>query len=181
VTPVARNYSEAFLETAGSDEAVEKFLEAVQAVARAVSEDRALRAFLAAPNIPLPTKSRALDEVARRAGVGDAGRKFLDVILRNRRIPRLGEILSGLSESLDARRGVVAAEVTVAAAIGDEERRGIEQALTRRTGRRVRMRVAVDPAVLAGFVARIGSEVFDASAAHAIERFRTGAKEKAGT
>ena len=94
---------------------------------------------------------------------------------------RIGEILAGLSESLDARRGVVAAQVTVAAAIGDEERRAIEQALARRIGRRVRMQVAVDPAVLAGFVARVGSEVFDASAAQAIERFRTEAKEKAGT
>ena len=36
-------------------------------------------------------------------------------------------------------------------------------------------------ALLAGFVARVGSEVFDASAAQAIERFRTEAKEKAGT
>jgi F0F1-type ATP synthase delta subunit len=34
------------------------------------------------------------------------------------------------------------------------------------------MTVKVDPQILAGFVARVGSEVFDASAVRAIERFR---------
>jgi F0F1-type ATP synthase delta subunit len=33
------------------------------------------------------------------------------------------------------------------------------------------MKVDVDPKILAGFVARVGSELFDASATGAIERF----------
>jgi len=38
--------------------------------------------------------------------------------------------------------------------------------------------VNVDQTILAGFVARIGSEVFDASALRAIDRFREGGRVK---
>ncbi|MGH9368807.1 MAG: ATP synthase F1 subunit delta [Thermoanaerobaculia bacterium] len=180
MTPIARRYAHAFLEAAAGDDAVERFLEEVRAVERAVAENRALRAFLDAPTIPAAAKSSALAELGRRAGLDEFGRRFLDLVLRNRRIRQLPEILAGLSEAFDAKRGVVAARVTVAAPIGDAERARIEAALGRRTGRKVRMQVAVDPGVLAGFVARVGSEVFDASAVQAIERFRMAAKEKAG-
>jgi F0F1-type ATP synthase delta subunit len=37
------------------------------------------------------------------------------------------------------------------------------------------MKVDVDRNILAGFVARVGSEIFDASAARAIERFEQDA------
>jgi F0F1-type ATP synthase delta subunit len=64
--------------------------------------------------------------------------------------------------------------------MGDAEKQRVEASLSKRAGRRVRMRVDVDPKVLAGFVARVGSEVFDASVENAIERFRAGSKEKSG-
>jgi F0F1-type ATP synthase delta subunit len=38
------------------------------------------------------------------------------------------------------------------------------------------MRVQVDPRILAGFVAKVGSEVFDASALRAVERFVVAAE-----
>jgi F-type H+-transporting ATPase subunit delta len=180
VTPLARSYSQAFLEAAPSGYAVGRFLEAARSVERAISENAPLRAFLSAPNVALPVKQRALEEVARRAGADDYGRRLLAVVLGNRRIARLPEILTGLAEAEDERQGVVAARVTVAAPIGDAEKARIEASLSKRAGRRVRMRVEVDPKVLAGFVARVGSEVLDASADNAIERFRAGSNEKSG-
>jgi F-type H+-transporting ATPase subunit delta len=179
VTKVARSYAQAFLEAAPAGYAVERFLEGARAVVRAVAEAPSLRAFLSAPNIPADTKAKTLEEIARRAGLDDFGRRFLGVVLGNRRILHLQEILTGLSEAYDLRAGVVGARVTVAAPIVEAERARIEAALGRRTGRKVRMQVEVDPKLLAGFVARVGSEVFDASIAQAIESFRRAAKEKA--
>lgn len=180
MTPLARSYSRAFLETAPKDYPVERFLGAARSVEQAIAGNAALRAFLSAPNVPPPVKQGALDEVARRAGVDDYGRRLLSVVLANRRIARLPEILNGLAKAEDDRQGVVAARVTVAAPMGDAEKQRVEASLSKRAGRRVRMRVEVDPKVLAGFVARVGSEVFDASVENAIERFRAGSKEKSG-
>jgi F-type H+-transporting ATPase subunit delta len=80
----------------------------------------------------------------------------------------------------DRESGVVAAQVTVATPIGEEERRQIADALGRRLKKRVRIELGVDEKILAGFVAKVGSEVFDASVRHAVERFQQESKERAG-
>ena len=167
----ARPYAKAFLETMPAGYDVEGFLESASAISRALAADHRVKNFLAAPAIPIDAKRRVLDDLARRAGVDDFGRRFLALVLENRRILAIGELLSALRMARDRALGIVEAHVTVAAPVGEPERRRIEEALARQTGHGVRMRVNVDPRILAGFVAKVGSEVFDASAARAVERF----------
>ena len=151
----ARPYAQAFLETVPAGYDVEGFLAAAGAIERALGEDSRLKTFLTAPSIPI-----------------DAKRRFLALVLDRRRIAALDEILSAVRAARDRASGVVEARVTVAAPLDDAGKARIEQALARQLDRRVRMNVEVDPKILAGFVARIGSEIFDASAARAIERFQ---------
>ena len=118
--------------------------------------------------------------LCKKAGLEGYGERFLGVTLENGRLLHLPEILRALREEIDRRGGVVAARVTVAAPIGEEERKRIEQSLSRQAGRSVRMSVDVDPSILGGFVAKIGSQIFDASVTQAIEHFRRDAREKVG-
>lgn len=167
----ARPYARAFLDSTPAGFDVESFLERAAALARATAADRRLRNFFAAPSVPIGTKRRALEDLVRSVGIDDFGRRFLEMVLENRRWLALDEILSAVREARDRQLGVVEASVTVAAPVGDEERKRIENTLARQLGRRVRMNIRVDSAILAGFVARVGSEVFDASAVRAIELF----------
>jgi F-type H+-transporting ATPase subunit delta len=167
----ARPYAKAFLETMPPGYDVDAFLENASAIARAIAGDPRVKAFLAAPSIPIDAKRGVLEDLARRAGVDDFGRRFLALVLEKRRILTLGEILSAVRSARDRVLGIVEAVVTLAAPVGEPERRRIEEALARLVGRGVRMRVEVDPTILAGFVAKVGSEVFDASALRAVERF----------
>jgi F-type H+-transporting ATPase subunit delta len=180
VTPLARSYAQALLQSAPDGWRVGPFLEGAQVVLRAIDSDRRLKAFFSTPGVAAGAKERALELLARRAGLDDFGIRFLVVVLGKRRISHLREIVAGVSETFDEQEGVVAARVAVASPIDDEERGRLEAALSRRVGRTVRMQVDVDPKVLAGFVARVGSNMFDASAVQEIERFRSRAREKAG-
>lgn len=173
----ARPYAKAFLETMPSGYDVDAFLENASAIARAIAGDPRVKAFLAAPAIPIDAKRGVLEDLARRAGVDDFGRRFLALVLEKRRILTLGEILSALRSARDRVLGIVEAVVTVAAPVGEPERRRIEEALARQVGRGVRMRLEVDPTILAGFVAKVGSEVFDASVLRAVERFVTAERD----
>ncbi len=56
----------------------------------------------------------------------------------------------------------------------------IAQALERAVGKPVRLETSVDGSILGGFVARVGSEVFDASILRAIEQFQRQASEGTG-
>jgi len=171
VSRYARPYAKAFLETMPPGYDVDAFLGSASAISRAVAGDPRVKAFLAAPAIPVDAKRRVLDDLAKSAGVDDFGRRFLALVLEKRRILALGEILSAVRAARDQGLGIVEAVVTVAAPVGEPERRRIEEALARQVGRGVRMRIEVDPRILAGFVAKVGSEVFDASALRAVERF----------
>lgn len=173
----ARPYAQAFLETMPAGYDVDGFLGNASAISRALAADPRVKGFLAAPAIPIDAKRRVLDDIARRVGVDDFGRRFLALVLEKRRILALGELLAAIRNARDRTLGIVEAHVTVAAPVGEPERRSIEEALAREVGRGVRMRVEVDPGILAGFVAKVGSEVFDASAARAVERFVTAERD----
>ena len=172
----AMPYARAFLETAPKGYDVEGFLASAGDLARAIEKDPALRAFLAAPAVPEEAKRKAIAELAARAGVDAFGARFLELLLRHRRILGTGVILQGVHKAFDASRGMLEGSVIVAAPIGDAERATIEQALGAKLNGRVRLKVAVDPKILGGFVARVGSSVFDASAAAGIRRFQEQAK-----
>jgi F-type H+-transporting ATPase subunit delta len=175
VSRFARPYAQAFLETVPTGFDVDAFLERASVVSAALAGDRRLRSFLAAPSVPLEAKRGVLDDLARRVEIDDFGRRFLLLVLDNRRVLALDQILGAIRETRDRQLGVVEAVVTVAAPLSDGDRAGIEKALARQLQRRVRMKVQVDPSILAGFVARVGSEVFDASVLRAIERFHVEA------
>jgi F-type H+-transporting ATPase subunit delta len=174
----ARPYAVAFLDVAAKDYDVPGFLAAADGLRRALSGDARLRAFFGSPAIPESAKSAALAELSRQAGVDEAGSRLLRLILQRRRLLHLEEILAAIKAESDHRGGVVEATVTVPAALSEEQRRAIENAVSRRTGRRVRAKVEIDPSILAGFVARVGSAVFDASAASAIDGFRRQARDQ---
>ena len=176
----SRSYAQAFLGSAPAGYDIDRFLESARTLSRAISGDSRLKAFLSSPAVPAPAKRKALAELAEKAGVDAFGRRLLELILERRRIPGLPEILSAIRKQFDHDSGVVAAKVTVAAPVGEEERRGIADALGRKLNRKVRIDLGVDPAILGGFVAKVGSEVFDASVLHAIERFQKQTKEAAG-
>jgi F-type H+-transporting ATPase subunit delta len=174
----ARPYAVAFLDVAPKDYDVPAFLAAADGLRRALSGDARLRGFFGSPAIPETAKSAALAELSRKAGVDEAGSRLLRLILQRGRLLDLEEILAAIKAESDQRGGVVEATVTVPAAVSEEERLAIERAISRRTGRKIRAKVEIDPSILAGFVARVGSAVFDASAAHAIDRFRQQAREE---
>jgi len=180
MTAFARSYAQALLQTAPPGYDVERFLEGAGAVRDAVAGDARLKAFFLSPSVPLAAKKGTLALLAGKGGVDDFGERFLDLALEHGRVLSLSEILATIRAQWDETSGVVAASVTVARPVDDAERGKIADALGRRVGRRVRLAVDVDATILGGFVAKVGSEVFDASVRHAVERFSELTKERAG-
>ncbi len=175
----ARSYARAALESAPPGYDFGGLLENVGAIRRALESDARLKEFFAAPSIPKPPKERALEALAVKAGLDDFGRRLLRVILDHGRLTKLPEILTAMSEAFDRARGVLEADVTVAAPITQAEEKKIAEALGRSFDATVRLRVSIDEKILGGFVARVGSRVLDASVASAIGRFQEKGKERA--
>ncbi|PYQ94736.1 MAG: F0F1 ATP synthase subunit delta, partial [Acidobacteria bacterium] len=71
-----------------------------------------------------------------------------------------------------AHRNVVRAEVTSATALVPERVRQIQQSIAGVTGRTVTLDTRVDPSIIGGIVARVGTVVYDASVARQLEKMR---------
>ena len=173
-------YARAFLEAAPKGYDFAAFQQAASALSEALEGNPRLRAFLLAPTVPREAKSKAVAELARRAGLDAYGARFLQVMLKNHRLLEAGQVLRTLRDLLDAKEGILRVNVTVPASVSDKERNLIEEALAARTGMKVRMELGLDPTILGGFIARAGSRVFDGSVKAAIRRYQAQAKERTG-
>jgi len=167
-----RPYARAFVEAAPPGYDFGAFLEAGGAMARSFEANPKLRAFLLAPNIPREAKRKAIDELSAKVGMDAYGARFLQVMLRNHRLLEAGAVFRTLRELIDTIQGILRVDVTVAGPLTEGETQAIENALAARTGKKVKMHVAVDPKVIGGFVARAESRVFDGSVVAAIRRFQ---------
>ncbi len=168
----ARSYAQAFLGVATPGYDVADFLERADAIRKAVLTEPRLKGFFAAPAIPAPVKQKVMEELAGKAGLDPFGSRFFQVLLQHRRLFDVGPILQSIRAEADRLSGVVQAVVTVATPMTAVEKEKIAAALGRVVGRRVRLTMDVDEKILGGFVARVGSEMFDASIRRAIEQFQ---------
>jgi len=77
VSAFTRPYARAFVEAAPKGYDFLKFLESGETMARAFEANPGLRAFLRAPNVPRDAKSKAIAELAGKAGIDAYGTRFL--------------------------------------------------------------------------------------------------------
>ena len=124
------------------------------------------------PGIDAGTKTNVTRTIAQRLGLSDMAVKVLEVLIRNHRINELAAINEALEELIRRATGTVAAEVRAAQQPSPAELEELRRTLEKKVGQKVDVQVSVDPSLLGGFVARIGSEVYDASVAGKINRFR---------
>lgn len=132
-----------------------------------------LRNVLVSPSVPPAKKKAVIGQLSARLGLHRAMQNFLCVVIDHRRVPLLGDMLSAFQTLLDERRGIVRVQVSSARLIDQDQEALLAGGLGRLTGKQVRLEFSVDPTLLGGLVARIGSTVYDGSVRgrlHALQR-----------
>jgi F-type H+-transporting ATPase subunit delta len=124
------------------------------------------------PTIPYDQKRNVLNALIARARVRPTTANFLQVLLRNQRLPDLSEINRQFAQELDDRSGVVVAQVTTARPVPSPVQDGLRERLSSLTGRRVRLQFAVDEDLIGGVMTRVGSTVYDGSVRTQLQQIR---------
>lgn len=167
----ARPYARAISEIIPADEARKVFDELTRfEKARRKSTD--LQEMLDHPGIDANRKNAVIDQIGAKLGISLMGLRILKVLTGNHRINALGAVLEAWRELINKVEGVAVAEVRVAHTLNDIEKQQLRKALESRFGKKVDLELTVDAALLAGFVAKVGSEVYDASVTGRIEKLR---------
>ncbi|HEX6199656.1 MAG TPA: ATP synthase F1 subunit delta [Thermoanaerobaculia bacterium] len=166
----ARPYAQALLKVAGGTEQGVAVRDQLRALRDAMEAVPGIARLAANPAVPVPEKSRILRRIGERLGLGDLAFRFVDLLLSNYRLQHLPAVLEALEAELDRRLGVATAQVTTAHPLDAEETERLRQALGGMLDRRVDLELEVDPGLIAGFRARVGSTLYDASLKGQLDR-----------
>ncbi|MDR2857933.1 MAG: F0F1 ATP synthase subunit delta [Novosphingobium sp.] len=129
--------------------------------ALAASSD--LAALIRNPKVSRDDAAGAMDAVAGVLGLSALARNFIGVLAANRRLAALPEIVRAFAAIAAAQRGEVAAEVTSAHPLNDDQLAQLAARLKAREGKEIKLKASVAPEILGGLVVRIGSRQIDSS------------------
>lgn len=122
-----------------------------------------LRNALTSPAVSPARKRAVAGRIGEHLRISGIARNFLFVLADHRRMALLSEVLEAFDLLLDERLGFTRAEISSARELDRPQREAISRELERLTGKRMRMRFAIDRELIGGLVARIGSTVYDGS------------------
>ena len=169
---VARPYAEAVFKLADAAGALAKWSEMLAALST-VSADARVRAAIADPKLSDAQVAGLFISVLAGRLNADA-ENFVRVLAGNKRLELLREIAQQYEALRNEREGVVEAEVLSAFELSGAQVAELVARLEKKTGRKVKAKVAVDKELIGGVKVVLGDKVIDASA-----RAQLGALEAA--
>lgn len=168
---VAVRYTEALIDAAEERNALDRVASDVEGLLLLLQSSNDLQSFVSDPMIQSEQKKKVFRNVF--TGKVDAlTLNFLLLLCDKHRERILSEILSAFQTTLDMRRGIVTAKVTSAVALTSEQQNRLLTRLSAWSGRQVRLETTVDEGLKAGFIARMGDQVFDGTLATQLRRLQ---------
>jgi F-type H+-transporting ATPase subunit delta len=160
---IARRYARALFEIGVDKGTFEALGQELETLATLYRESLELRHTLENPVFKISQKRAILEKLLPRVAPSRVVQTFALLLVERRRIAALPGIARAYQELTDAQLGRVRATVSSAKPLDVLTVAEIQRALERRTGKKVLMKTEVDPTLIGGVVARVGSLVLDGS------------------
>jgi len=166
----ARPYAQALIKTASSLDDAKALRDQLRSFRDAMAAVPGVAKMATNPAVPMERKRAVVGEIASHLGVKELAERFLLLLLDNYRLQHLPTVLEALEMELNRRLGVATAEVTTAQPVADEEMERLREVLVKMLDRKVELKLSVDSDLIAGFRARVGSTLYDASLRGQLDR-----------
>ena len=168
----AARYARALLDVGVAEGGVEQIDQELMGFAGMFKSSPELESALTNPAVPVSAKRAVVDDLGSRLKLSPPLRKLLLMLADRDRMALVPELAEVYRERLMEHQQVIRAEVTSAVPLTPDRAAQFERRLAEATGRRVTMTTRVDPALIGGAVARIGTIVYDGSVATQLEKLR---------
>lgn len=160
--PVARRYARALLDAAGPD--ADKVLEQLENITQYFDAQPAFFATISSPALDRVQRLTLIDAVISNApGILPIVANVMKLLNDRNRFSSLPFIARQFRDMVDSRMGRVRGSVTSAAKLGDAQVAALKKQLEQLTQRSVVLDTKVDPALIGGVVAQVGSHMYDGS------------------
>lgn len=168
---IARPYAKAAFEHARDANAFARWSQGLVLAARIVADPR-VASLTKSPEWSAADLAGLITDVAGPALDADL-RNFVHVLAENHRLSLLPEIAAHYEVMRAAAENTIDVQVASAVPLDAAQAGKLEQALSTRLKRKVRMQTSVDPTLLGGAVVRAGDLVIDGSLKGRLERLAT--------
>ena len=159
---IARRYARALLEVAVESKTLEATTEQLTSFAQVLQKNEDLADILLNPAFTRPQRTAVVEALFRAAGgLTPAVGNLLRLLVDRGRLGYLPDIARVFLDMADQRAGVVRGKVTSAVPLPQESVQKLQQALEKLTQKKVQLQAKVDPRVLGGVSAQVGSVVYD--------------------
>jgi F-type H+-transporting ATPase subunit delta len=169
----AIRYARALLDVAVKEKADLELIESeLSQFAGLFTQYPLLEKVLLNPAVPVPRKRAAVADLLAQAKFTPIVSKLITLLADRDRLVLVPDLLKAYSDRLLDFRGVVRAEVTTAQPLDQPHADAIRNGLAALTGRTVLLTTKIDPAIIGGLVAQIGSTVYDGSVTRQLEKMK---------
>lgn len=159
---VARRYAKAFFELTRGNGLQDRVFNELRALRQSYISEPAVAEFLTSPMITPTQKTEAMKS-ALSGKITNEVLNLLTLLADKNRLQVLPDIVNEYEAIVDESHGVTRGHVKSAAPLATEERKKIEETVTRVTKKKVILNFEEDAALLGGMVAQVGGWTFDDS------------------
>lgn len=160
--PVARRYARALLDASGAN--ADQVLEQLETLITFFDGHKEIFETISSPTLTRTQRMNLVDAVIANApGLQPVLGNVMKLLTDRNRFGALPFIARQYRDMVDSRMGRVRGRVTSAAKLGDAQITAITKQLEALTQRAVILETAVDPSLIGGVVANVGSHQYDGS------------------
>jgi F-type H+-transporting ATPase subunit delta len=167
----ANRYAKALLDVLFPDGA-ELGLEQLMKFSSLLNSQPEMRQLFENPTIASDRRKGVFNGIADALAYDGRVRNFLNLLIERNRLDLLSAIIRAYQSLLDEKMGLVRAHVTSASPLDSAQQRALAAKLESVTGKKVRVELSVDPALLGGIVAQVGSTIYDGSIRQQLQTFK---------
>ena len=160
----AIRYAKAILDMAQASGAAGQVNEDMALIASTIKDNAELSDFVSSPVVKAEAKEAALKEIF--AGSQDITQGLFHLLHENKRFNILTLIAKEYKTQFDVLNGVEEATVTTAIPLTEELEAKVMAKIKEFSNKNITIKNIVDPAIIGGFILRIGDKQFNASVAN---------------
>ncbi|RUT70662.1 ATP synthase F1 subunit delta [Flavobacterium cupreum] len=166
-TRAAIRYAKAILDLANSKGVAEAVNNDMKSIASTIESNLELSAFIQNPTTKVEVKESALLEVF--AEVNGVTKGLFHLLFENKRFEILDAIAVEYSRVFDESNGVEVAKVTTAIPMDAALEAKVLAKVATLSDKKITIENIVDPAIIGGFILRIGDQQYNASVANRLQ------------
>ena len=166
-----QGYAEALFSVVKAEGELDRVEDELFHFGKLLESNHELKQALSDKSIDRDQRAKVLDEIlSGRVSPHTLG--LLEFIVAQGRARQLPQILEELSDLAAEARSAVVAEVRSAVPLDGPQREQLASALSKATGKKVEVKVVVDPSVIGGIVSKVGDTVIDGTVRRRLEQLK---------